>query len=83
MPPDLVLLLTLISWNYPFFELILNGPKDVRAIEVRLFGELFGTCDTMSYAFGRTQITKNCKYMLLEMLIENVMSCAIRRIYYI
>ena len=44
VPPDLALFLTLIDSNYPCLELILNGPKDVRAIEVRLYVTFKSTC---------------------------------------
>ena len=34
MPPDLVLLSTLIASNYPCLLINFHGPKGVRAIEV-------------------------------------------------
>ena len=37
MPANLALLPTLNSSNYPCLELIFDGPKGVRAIEVRLY----------------------------------------------
>ena len=37
LPPDLVLLSTLIGSNYPCLELIFMVPRVVRAIKVRLY----------------------------------------------
>ena len=51
MSPDLALLSNLIGSNYPCFELIFTVPKDVRAIEVRLYikGHLQGYSSRLEY----------------------------------